>query len=360
MRKILSSILVVLLLVTLFAGCYRDADVLVVDGYPIYPGLYLYFQLQSISMASQKFDDEFVGKELYEQTIDGISARDWIMNKTVELAQEFVFIEKSFERLELDESGVEFEMAYYDATLRSEWSNMSYFYTKNGVGYETFRKAYANYLKSNYLFSALYIAEDGEEEVPEQEIKDEFTENYTYLDYIRINKVDEDGELLTETKIQKARDDINAMKKIAEETVAEEGVLFYYPENIGLQAAFEYYCESNSLTEDEAAEAKSKNFTEHTIIKTNSTLYDEEFITQLFKAKYDKFVVYEDDETVYLYCRRSMLDFNEDSWKDYRESIIAELRTDTYLDYLVERSHQLPVSEKASARRYFNMNKASL
>jgi len=360
MKRVISSILVVLLLMSLLAGCYKDTDVLVIDGYPIYPGLYLYFQLQALSMASQKFENEYAGKELYEQTIDDMSVTDWIYMRTVELAQEFVFIEKSFERLELDPTGLELEMNYYEATLRDEWSMMNYFYTKNGIGYTTFRKAYENFLKSNQLFSALFVAEDGEEAVPEKEIKDFFEKNYTYLDYIRINKVDDEDVPLTETKIKKIIKDAEKMRDCAEDTVEEEGVLFIYPENIGLQAAFIYYCEINELTEDEMLDVKGKMLTEHTIVKPTSTIYEEEFLVELFEAKYDNFFIYDAEDSVYIYCRRSMLGFNDDSWLDYRDTMIAEMRTDTYLDYLEEHKIFLSVTENKGARRYFNLKKASL
>ena len=344
----------------MLSGCYSKTDVLVVDGYPIYPGLYLYFQLQAISMASQKFEEEYTGKELFEQTIDDIPTKDWIYTKTVDLAKEFVFIEKSFDRLELDYLNVELEMAYYDTTLREEWSTMSYFYTRNGIGYETFRKAYENYLKSNLLFTALYITEGGEEEVPEEEILEVFSNNYTYLDYIRVYKVDEDGAPLTDTKIDSIHKDVEAMKKIAEDAVKEEGVLFIYPSNIGIQAAFEYYAEINQLSEEEIEHEMGKMITEHSILKTTSTIYEEEYLTMIFEAKYDKFFIYEAEDSFYLFCRRSMLEFNDESWLDYRSVIISELRTDIYLEYLTNNSIMLSVTEKSSARRYFNMKKANI
>ena len=358
MKRVLAIALVLLMILSLLGGCYSQTDVLVVDGYGVYPGLYLYFQLQAISMASQKLDDVYTGKELYKQYIDDVLVRDWINDKTIELAKEFVFVENSFKRLELDETNVELEMQYYDSSLRDEWSSVNYFYIRNGVGYVTFRKAYENYIKSNQLFTALYITEGGELEVPEAEVKDTFIQKYTYLDYVKIPKVDDDGAELTETKIQKARDDIKAMKAVAEAAVMEEGVLFIYPENIGLQAAYEYYAEINGLTEEEIANSKGKVLSEHTVVGTSSTIYEAEFITALFEADYDTFMTYEAEDAVYLFCRRSMLDFNEDSWLDYRGSIISEIRGDAYITYIEESSVALEYTENKGARRYFSMNKA--
>ena len=359
MKKILLSILCVLLLLTLFSGCYKNADVLIIDDYPIYPGLYLYFQLQSISIASTKLEDQYEGKELYNQSIDGIPVREWIKNNTVTLAQEYVFIEKSFDRLGLDQAVVDMQMNYYDSTLRDEWQRMQLFYVRNGVGFSTFRKAYQNYIKSDQLFTALYMTEGGEEEVPEEVIKNFFAEDFTYLDYLCIDKTDEDKAPLTDTRIQKIREDMKIIKNIAEEAVKEEDVLFYDPVNIGIEAAFRYYCEINEITEEEAASIRGKAITENTIVRTSSKLYDEGLLETIFKSTYDRFYTYETEDSFYLFCRRSMLAEDEDAWVEYKGTIISELMTDTYLEYLSENSKLLPVVENAGARRYFSINKAS-
>lgn len=360
MKRVLSTILIVLILLTSLSGCYKDVNVLVIDEYPVYPGLYLYFQLQALSIVSQEFDNEFVGKELYSQTYEGVTVKEWINTKTIELAQKFVFIEKIFDRLELDYANVEYEMAYYESSLSGEWSSMNYFYIKNGIGFETFRKAYENYIKSNLVFDALYISEGGEQEVPEEEIKEEFERLYTYLDFIKVSILDEDGELFEEDEIKRILSAVKKMKRVAETAVIEEDVLFIYPENIGLQAAFVDYCEDNDIDEEDIPDLKGRMITEHAIIKPDSSLYEPEFLTTLFDARYNKFYIYEAEESIYLCVRRSMLDFYEDSWKDYKGTLVAGLRNDDFLDYLNENSKYLSVSEKSGARRYFNMKKASL
>ena len=360
MKKVISSVLVVLILLSMLSGCYKNADVLVIDGYPIYPGLYLYFQLQSLSMVSQQLGEDLSEKELLKLTYEDVPVNEWISSNIIDLAREFVFIEKAYEALEEDSELLDYEMAYYDSTLRQEWSNTQLFYTKNGIGYETFRKAYANYVKSTHLFNALYMTEGGEFAVTDDEVKEIFARDYTFLDDIRISIVDENKNPLDDAAIEEVRKDINLMKAVAEETVEEEGIMFLYPENIGLQAAFKYYCEIKGLTEEEIAEIKGKMFSEHTTVKSDSVLYEAGYKDEIFSCDFDKLLVYEGDNYIYLFCRRSILDFNEDAWKEYKANIVQELKGDPFKDYITEGSLLLPVTEKASARGYYNVKKARL
>ena len=146
---------------------------------------------------------------------------------------------------------------------------------------------------------------------------------------------------------------------IEEDTVNEEGIIYYDPVNIGIQAAYSYYCEINAISEIEAESLRGSMITENTVVRPNSTLYEAEFLTELYEASYDRFYIYEAEDAFYLYCRRSMLAENDESWVEYKGAMISELRTDTYLEYLTENSQKLSVVENSGARRYFSINKAS-
>ena len=330
-----------------------------IDGYSIYPGLYLYFQVQSISVASTKLNDEFSGNELYEQELEGILVRDWIKDYTVKLAREFVFVERTFDRLGLDSRNLEMEMNYYDSSLRDEWNRTNAFYTRNGIGYATFRKAYENYVKSNQVFNALYMTEGGEQEVKDEEIIEYFQKDYTYLDYIKLSTVDDANLPLADADIDAIRNTVGVMKETAEAEVEDQGVVYVDPENVGIQAAFVFYCVMSGMTEEEALEIRGKIVTDNTVLRTSSTLYEEGFITAVFDAPYDKYQIYEAADAIYLFCRRSMLEEDENSWTEYKGTIISELRSEVYLTYVEENGAILTVTENTGARRYFSLKKAT-
>jgi len=342
----------------MLSGCYKKADVLTVDGYPVYPGLYLYFQLQAINEATQKFSNQYSGKELYNQTIDDVPVRDWIYNRTVEYAKEFVFIEHTFERLELDAEMISLEMSYYGSNIQSDWSSSSFFYLRNGVGFATYYKVYENYLKSNQVFTALFVEEDGEEAVPEKEIIDYFNRNYTYIDYVRIFNYGDDLKTYSDEILEELRTTIEEMKSIAVDTVKEAGIVFEDPDNVGLMAAYDYYCEKYGLSEQDKEEKRSSMFSSNTVVKSDSTAFDEDMIIELFASKNEVFTVYEAKDAFYLFCRRSMLDNDSEKWKDYRTSIVTELRSKVYTEYISENSVDLPFSQNSGARKYYSIDKA--
>ena len=357
MKKILAVLVIAVIFLTPLSGCYKSANVLTIEGYNIYPGLYLYFQLQAIAEAAEKFDNLITGKELYAQTIDNIPARDWINNRTVGIAREFVFVNREFERLGLDKQMLDLEMSYYESSMKSEWQQIAYFYMRNGVGYETFYKEYEYLLMSNQVFSALYVDEGGELEVPEKEIIDYFSDNYIYLDYITLKKTDEYGLDLDEDIIEELREEAEDMRKVAVQAASEAAAVYSESENTGLQAAFDWYLAENSIPEDEAQELREGMVIEQVIVTPNTTGFDAGFLEELNAAAPNRYQVYETDSLFYLYCRRSMLEYNEDSWTDYKSSIVSALRGDEYTIYLAEYSRYLYLSENRGARRYFSLNK---
>lgn len=358
MKKVLAVLLAVILLSVPFSGCYKSADVLTIDGYAIYPGLYLYFQLQAISEAGVKLNYLYSGKEIFDQTIDGVPARDWINNRTIEYAKEFAFVDSEYNRLDLDEESLAREMGYYEYTLRSEWQQTNYFYSRNGIGYETYSKVFEFNLKSNQVFNTLFVEEGGELETPEDEIKEYFIDNYTYLDYLRLPKTDDEQNALDTAELSDLRGEAISMLLEAREAAGEADSIYVDSVNTGLQAAFELYLETNDIPEDETDDERNKIVAEDVVVRSDNTSFEGNFIDNLFKAPYDSFEFLETELYFYIFCRRSMLDDDPDSWKDYKTSIVTELSADTFLDYVAEKSLLLSYSENKGARRYFSLNKA--
>ena len=362
MRRALAAMLAVILVVCPLTGCYKSADVLLIDDYAVYPGLYLYFQLQAISDAGTELGNLYYGKEVLKQTIEGIPAKEWIGNRTVAIAREFVFVAREFERLGLDAESLALELSYYESSMQSEWQQLHYFYSRNGIGYETYRKMFENNIKTGRVFDALYIEEGGEQEPPEDTVKELFAENYTYLDYLRLSKTTDDLLALEEEELESALEDMRGnmddMLLAAVEAAKGADVIYAESVNVGLQAAFELYLSLNDIAEADAEQTRTGIVAEHVVVRTDNTSFEADIITELFSAETDVFQIFETEEYIYLFCRRSMLEYNEDSWKDYKSTIITENYSDTYMDYIKENSVFMKASESKSARRYFSLNKA--
>lgn len=357
MKKMLATLLAVVLLMLPLTGCYNPSTVLTVNGMDVSSGLYLYFQLQAVSEAAAKFENEYTGSELYSQTIDDTPARDWINNRTIEIAQEYVFIEQEYTRLEIDEEYHNYELSLYDSSIQSQWSQAASFYEKNGIGYQSFYSSYENYIKSNDIFGALYIEEDAEFAVPDAEVKEYFTENYTALDMIKISLKDEDGDPLSDSRKAEMTQLAADMKEYAESAVEELDHIYQDDTNIGLDAAFGLYTARENVSDADIDTVKSSILTKNAIVKSDSTSYDAELLKALFAASYEKFNVFEAEDAVYLYCRRDVLDYEPEKWKDYTSSIITTIRSDAFSEYLAEGSKALEVTEDARARKYYSLDK---
>ena len=356
MKKVLAVLLAAVMLCVPLAGCYKSADVLTIDGYAVYPGLYLYFQLQAISEAGVKLSYMYSGKDIFRQEIDGIASREWINWRTVELAREFVFVEREYERLVTDSESLDFEMSYYEYTLKNEWQQLNYFYSRNGIGYETYCKMFEYTLKSNHVFNALYVDEGGELEAPPEEVKDFFINNYTFLDYLRLEKPDDDNVELTEAEVENLMDEALELLIAAREATRYNDV-YADSVNTGIEAAFELFISLNEISEDEAEYLRDGMVSEDVIVKLDSTDFEESLIEELFAAQYNTYQVLETEEHIYVFCRRSMLEYDEDSLDNYRTTIITELFSEAFKDYVTENSAFLPAYENRGARRYFSLNK---
>lgn len=178
---------------------------LTVDGHDIRAGIYIFYQMQALSEAATKLNEEqpdldqsAEGFDLLAQTVEGMTVRDWIKDRTYALCREFVAVEEKFDEYGLSLTAE--ETSQINSQANSMWTeeNMyaQYFYgvsiigeyyEKYGIGKESYRDTYTLGIKKDKIFDYLY-GEGGSLAVPVSELDAAITENYALVKYFAVNE----------------------------------------------------------------------------------------------------------------------------------------------------------------------------
>lgn len=190
-RKI-TALLAAAALTFSLAGCGEDTIYIgTSQGNDIPSGLYIYYLLNAYYSAQSYMTEE--DTDVFAITIEEQNARDWMISTAKSDLMEYLAIEQKF-----DEYGLELSEDEVDAAkinIDSMWEYYGSVYEGYGISEDSFLKAYKNTLKADKLFDAVY-GEDGDREVPEDDIRVYMLENYALVNYISMNLVDGEGNLL--------------------------------------------------------------------------------------------------------------------------------------------------------------------
>ena len=184
MKKWLSMVLVAVLSISLFASCKEEyKTVMTINGEELPAGIYLICQLSAYSEATTLVED--AEEDVLKQEIEGMPALDWIYEKTLEKARQFIYVEQAFAELELEFT--EEELAQYAAEMELSWSTYGYIYERNGIGYEAFEAFAYNTYKQTKLYDALMA--DEEWEVTDEEALAYLSETYVRARMVMFYKI---------------------------------------------------------------------------------------------------------------------------------------------------------------------------
>lgn len=168
---------------TIYIGTSQDED--------IPSGLYIYY-LMNAYYSAQSYMTE-TDTDVFAITIEEQNARDWMISTAKNDLMEYFAVEQKFDEYGLELTEDETEAAKIN--IDSMWEYYGSVYESYGIAESSFLKAYENSLKADKLFDVVY-GENGEREVPEEDIKSYMTENYALINYISMNLVDGEGNLL--------------------------------------------------------------------------------------------------------------------------------------------------------------------
>lgn len=160
-------------------------------GKDIPSGIYIYALLGAYAEAQSKMTEN--DTDVFAITIEEKNASDWMIQKAKDDVKHYLAIEQKF-----DEYGLSFtedENSAAKITVDSMWEYYGSVYEDYGISKDSFLKCYKNTLKSDKIFEHVY-GDGGERAVGDQEIQSYMNENYALINYISMNLVDGEGNLL--------------------------------------------------------------------------------------------------------------------------------------------------------------------
>lgn len=374
-----------------FTACKDTTWSYKIQDTTITAGMYIAYQINAYLDAQSEVED--TSKDVLEQQIDGKDASAWIDEKVLEYCKSYVAVEKKF-----DEMGLSFSDSDKNI-LENQLENMWYYYQSlyepNGAGKQSVKKILENSYKSNMIFKKYYDT-DGLEEVSEEDLKKELTDNYALVKYIQMPMKDAEGnKLKTEGKEELKKtaekyverlnnkenidDLIEEYEKILEEQEKEanstsSGTTSGSTSSTASSAASSATSSaavSSSATSSVAAssgtssgaatssgtssgsdeEEEETDPNEVIIYKEDETLA-QKFKDGIFGAKTGVPTIVEDDENYYVTIRYDIL-ADDSKYEEYHDTLLSNLKGDEYDEMVKSWYADYTVDTNAdSAKRY--------
>lgn len=252
LKKAFAAVLAASLCLSL-AGCYDENNSWAAkkgeDTMPI--GGYIYYLFNSYYEAVSKVPSD---QEVLKTTIEDKDGQTWIKDKAMNSLKSFYYISGKF-----DELGLELTEEDQD-TIQSSTDSMWSYYKSTlealGVAKDSFNTAASIYnTKYQKVMDALY-GEGGEMEIPEDELKSYFTENYYSYEYFyaSLSTTDEEGnsvDLSEEEKEEvKSKMETYVDKINTGDTTVEDAASEYAEDTLGSAGNSTYQAPSPTLADN--------------------------------------------------------------------------------------------------------------
>ena len=317
---------------------YRTED----GTYEVTSGMYIGM---SISAYNEGYGSEGIDTStpLYDQQVDGKEALDWVVSRTDRLCREYLAVEQKF-----DEYGLSFdadEQSYIDNYINYYWSYISQSYEPQGCGEESYRKIVVNSFKQSQLFTDIY-GEGGEREVPVEDLRAIFDEQYAHVNLLQVDASDENGDPLTGKALELKAEEAEKMVQQLQDGESFESV----------RAAYEATQSEEDETADTADTAETEEETDtSTYILTDTTYYPEDLTKALFDAKAGDFGQFDDgDGTIYVWAKYAN---DDEGFETYRDTILQTEKWDEFETLVQDWSNGISVTTNdASIKKHTPKN----
>ena len=308
------------------AGCVSENNTWSAkyDGETLPIGVYIYYLSSAIKDAQELTEDKETS--VLKQTIEGKDAETWIREKADYYTAYYFAAQKQMKDrgLSLDEA----DLRNAEAAASSYWAQLSTDMTEFGISYESFKKVITLQYQVDKVFRSVYL-EGGEKEMPEEEIRTYFEENYVNYSYApaymyyydeqnSYHLLTEDEQAALKEAIQGVLDQYNSGKMTREELEEE-------------LAKEEYHTSSGTASETEFQfyTSVSKNNPDSVVGEALATLED----GQAGLAD-------SGSGLVYVLIREDIREETDNYMADEskRYSLVAEAKGDEFSDYMEEQA----------------------
>ena len=306
------------------AGCgdttwtHRSANAEVTSG--MYIGLSI-DAMQRVASA-EGYDSSL---EVKDMTLDGVNGITWVQNTTDDLARRYLAIEEKF--IEMGLSFTDEEQADLDAYTEAYWNYTSSIYEDEGCGQTSFAKIVANTEKQMKLFNAIY-GEGGEQEVPVDDLKASYEENYVKTSYIVVPLIDSTYAALEGDELEAAKEEADVMLK-----ALQNGADFE-------KTKAEYESGDTDAEAEDTAEYIKKN-----------AGYSTKLTDALFAAADGDIGMVEDTSYIYIWQKQAL---DDEGFDELRETILSSLKSEEFIALQDSWAAELEVTVNDSAVKKYN------
>ncbi len=388
LKKIIAGISALMIMATATA-CGADTKWAVqYDDYEARAGIFLFYQMSAyydavkdITAEDSDFDTTDT-KALKSATVEDTPIVEWIQNDATKKVKIYLEVLKQFDELEL--SLTDDELSAIDNITNTYWQYYSEYYTKNGIGEQSFKDINTYSYKRQAVFNH-YYAKGGTEEVDEQELKDYYEKNNARVKYICLNSKDANGNFMdTEMKsmandfVERANKGENFDNLIAEydaykQKLADEQSAETTTTASDGSGTIESTSASASNTEDTATIGSSSDAdVDTTSAETEENKYPNEYIVtksedessgsptykvnqEIFgHSKYGDAFLVEEDNAYYVVVRYDIWG-RDDSWTDEnKSSVLNTLYSDKFDEKMLSLIDDSQVTLNTKAYNRYN------
>lgn len=164
-----------------FCGCFDKSWAIKCDEESLPTGIYVFYMMQSYQEATQKLSqDGAATDDISNATIDGQSAPNWIVEKSLNMCKKLLAVEKIFTDMSLTLTEDEENKA--QKLTDSMWESSGTMLEKNyGINKDAVHRASSLYsVKLNKIFNSIY-GKDGTNPVSDENLNKYYKETYLKL-----------------------------------------------------------------------------------------------------------------------------------------------------------------------------------
>ncbi|WRS27035.1 hypothetical protein U6B65_11955 [Oscillospiraceae bacterium MB08-C2-2] len=316
------------------------------DDLEVSPGVYIFGQINAFGEAQNILAAKQVLAtsaptldEVLKADIEGKSGKDWINEKALNYAKQYLAAEKQFAEKGLSLSPE--VTAEVESSVSYMWEANEDLYTKSGVSKESLRKYLTNQYKRGEIFTASDIA------FTDEEIKEYFTKEYAKIKYIDF-ALPAEGEEGYEEKMAAVRADVERYKARVEAGENFEQLIF--------ENTKEYYESTGSTTEAKLAEEGEYDLL---FSRSQAVQYGQNFGPAAFDLEIGAVSVVEEKAFIYIIKRISPLDKPEEL-ENYRQTLVSAMNNDAFQKLLDEWVAGMTFTTNDAALKKYTPNKLKI
>lgn len=360
-------------------GCGNTTGTaLTINGKDVRAGIYIYYQMDALSEASTKLQEEQPDLDMYAEdfdikkhTIEGTPVEEWVKNKTVSLCKEHIAVDTLFESYGLSLSAE--ELAEIKDNVFSVWNEenmyaqyiygvdiIGEYYEGLGIGEKSFEDCQLNEAKRHAVFEHIY-GEGGEKAVSVDELNASIIETYALTYQFEVDA--------TVASAQNYVDMINGGETIAAANMAYEKDAALKEVNDAMAEAEAAGEEYDGLLPEEVEVDEITEEDLESVVEKDSEYPTAEFVNEVFAMTAGETKVITSSETTtaadgtetteisYYVVQRADIAADAELMESYRETALHEMKDEEFEATLKTEGDGYSVAENSAAIKLYTIDK---